>query len=206
MPADIITIIIYLTIFGLLHSFLASLWLKVRLVRVLKEKIAFYRLFYNLFSLFLLILLLFLIPDNNHIVYKIKQPFLYLMLIPFLTGVAGIFFSSKYFSLSEFLGLSQLKRYYTKSYLLNDLDEKLTLRIEGPYKYSRHPIYFFSILILISIPEMTTSRLVIVLCFIVYFFIGSIYEEKKLVKIFGSRYLEYQKNVPRIFPNIFKLL
>jgi protein-S-isoprenylcysteine O-methyltransferase Ste14 len=36
--------------------------------------------------------------------------------------------------------------------------------------------------------------------FVVYFYIGSVYEERKLIKIFGNDYLEYQKMVSRIFP------
>lgn len=199
---DILLLILLLIIFGLSHSFLASIWLKEKLAEVLKEKIAFYRLFYNIFSLVSLGLILFIAPDINHIVYKIEKPYSYFLLIPFSIGIIGIYISSKHFSINKFLGLTQIKRYFNNTYSTNDLDEKLTLRIDGPYKYSRHPLYFFSILILISIPEMTVSRMVIVISFVLYFYVGSIYEEKKLVKIFGEKYLEYQKTVPRIFPKL----
>jgi protein-S-isoprenylcysteine O-methyltransferase Ste14 len=40
-------------------------------------------------------------------------------------------------------------------------------------------------------------------CIVVYFYIGSYYEEKKLTEHFGEIYPEYKKSVPRIFP--FKL-
>lgn len=202
MSFQIISIVFLFTLFGFLHSLLASRFVKEKLIFILKEKIAFYRIFYNIFSVLTFAIFIIVSPDINEIVYKVKEPFSYLMIIPFLVGLYGIIISSKYFSMSEFLGISQVKRYLNKTYSLNDLDEKMTLRISGPYKFMRHPIYFFSIIMILSIPEMTVSRLVIVVCIIFYFYVGSIYEEKKLVKIFGDEYIEYQKNVPRIFPRI----
>jgi protein-S-isoprenylcysteine O-methyltransferase Ste14 len=38
------------------------------------------------------------------------------------------------------------------------------------------------------------------ICVIVYFYTGSIYEERKLIEIFGDEYIEYQKRVSRILP------
>ena len=35
---------------------------------------------------------------------------------------------------------------------------------------------------------------------VIYFYIGSYYEEKKLVNYFGDTYIKYQKVVSRIFP------
>lgn len=181
---------------------MASLWFKNFLLRWLKNKIAFYRLFYNLFSSLYFLFIIFNIPDIELIIYKIEKPYSYLLLIPLLIGLIGIYYSSKFISIKEFLGIEQIKRYINNTYTLSDLDEKMTLRIEGPYKYSRHPIYFFSIIIVLSIPEMNLSRLVIVGFIILYFYIGSIYEERKLVEIFGDEYREYQKSVPRIIPKI----
>jgi protein-S-isoprenylcysteine O-methyltransferase Ste14 len=38
------------------------------------------------------------------------------------------------------------------------------------------------------------------IAFTAYFYIGSYYEEKKMVRLFGDDYRNYQLNVPRIFP------
>ncbi|MCS7053184.1 MAG: isoprenylcysteine carboxylmethyltransferase family protein [Ignavibacterium sp.] len=202
MLKDILLTVLLISLFGISHSILASLWVKQKLKNILKEKIAFYRLSYNLISILSLIIILYFLPEDNRIIYRIQKPYSYLMLIPFLFGIYGVYISSKYFSVKEFLGISQIERYFNKNYSSDELDERLTLRIDGPYRFSRHPIYFFSIIILLSIPVMTVSRLTLVICFIIYFYIGSIYEEKKLVKIFGQQYINYQKEVPRIFPKI----
>lgn len=179
---------------------LASLWFKQKLTTLLKEKIAFYRLIYNFISLISFSLFLYCSPSIGQNVYKFEKPYSYIFFLPFIVGLLGIYHSSKNISLNEFIGISQVKRYMTNKYSVTDLDEKMTLRIEGPYKYSRHPIYFFSIIILLSFPEMTVSRLVIIICIIIYFYIGSIFEEKKLVEVFGEQYIDYQKNVNRIIP------
>jgi protein-S-isoprenylcysteine O-methyltransferase Ste14 len=100
--------------------------------------------------------------------------------------------------------LNQIDRYLRNEYSDRELDENYTLRIEGPYKYSRHPIYFFSIIFLMFRAEMSLFYLTMFISFTAYFYIGSYYEEKKLVRMFGDQYGDYQKKVSRIFP--YKLL
>lgn len=58
---------------------------------------------------------------------------------------------------------------------------------------------FFNYLLLFR-PVMDLFYITFLVCVILYFWVGSIYEEKKLVEIFGSDYSEYQKHVPAIIP------
>lgn len=104
----------------------------------------------------------------------------------------------------EFLGVSQIIRYSNHEYDVNDLDERQTLITNGLYKYTRHPVYFFAILFLVFRPSMDLFYMIFLLCMIAYFFIGSYYEENKLIRNFGDKYLNYQKSVPRIVPRLFK--
>jgi protein-S-isoprenylcysteine O-methyltransferase Ste14 len=48
--------------------------------------------------------------------------------------------------------------------------------------------------------EMDLFYLTMFISFTAYFYIGSYYEEKKMVSIFGNEYADYQDKVPRIFP------
>lgn len=197
---DVLLILLLLGIWGFIHSFLASLKVKEFVKKQFGKAIAFYRLSYNFFSLVTLYLLWEYAPHPSVRIYRLNPPFDYLVLIPQLLSLAGIIWCFRYVSLREFLGLSQIERFLNKQYSDEELDEKLTFRIEGPYKYSRHPIYFFSIIFLLFRAEMNLFYLTVVVVFIAYFYIGSVYEEKKLVSIFGDDYREYQKKVPRIFP------
>jgi protein-S-isoprenylcysteine O-methyltransferase Ste14 len=124
-----------------------------------------------------------------------------LILIPQFIALIGLLWSFKYICVKEVLGINQIKRYIKKNYS-SDLDEDLTLTISGPYKYSRHPIYFFSIMFLLFRPTMDLFYLTFFLLIVAYFYIGSYYEEKKLVRSFGEIYTRYQKSVPQIFPSI----
>jgi len=64
----------------------------------------------------------------------------------------------------------------------------------------RHPIYFFSMMFLLFRPVMDLFYLTCLICIIIYFCIGSYYEEKRLVEKFGEDYIKYRKAVPRFFP------
>jgi methanethiol S-methyltransferase len=139
-------------------------------------------------------------PKPYLVVYDLPNPFDLIILVPQFISLAGVLWSLRYFSLSEFIGVSQVIRWKNKEYNENDLDEKLTLRIEGPYKYSRHPLYFFIIAYLLFRPAMDLFYFVFFICISSYFYIGSIYEEKKLIETFGNEYRQYMKSVPRIIP------
>jgi protein-S-isoprenylcysteine O-methyltransferase Ste14 len=139
-------------------------------------------------------------PKPYLLIYDLPNPYDLVVLIPQFLALAGIIWSFRYFSLSEFLGISQVIRWKKGFYKAEDLDEKMTLRIQGPYKYSRHPLYFFIISFLLFRPAMNLFGLIFLICATAYFYIGSVYEEKKLIEIFGEEYRLYKTEVPRIIP------
>ncbi len=201
---DVLLIIFYFVIFGLLHTYLASLPLKKKLGSLYPDILPFYRLIYNVIALITFYFLYEISPKPDLIIYDLPYPYDFIILIPQFLSLAGIIWTAKYFSLLEFTGIGQAVRYYKGEYSNSDLDEISTLRIEGPYRYSRHPVYFFTMLFIIFRPVMSLFYLVFMLCIIIYFYIGSIYEEKKLRDIFGDTYINYARYVPRIVP--YKLL
>ena len=198
---DVLIIISLFVVFSIPHSILASEKFKSAIAKKIGSLIAFYRLAYNLLSLLSLYLIYELSPKPSITIYDLTFPFDLIVLIPQLAALAGIFWSFKYICVEEFLGISQINRYFQGSYS-SELDEEMTLLIGGPYKYSRHPVYFFSIIFLLFRPTMDLFYLTFFICISVYFYVGSIYEEKKLVRHFGDIYLRYQKSVPRIFPGL----
>ena len=196
---DVIIILFFFAVFGYTHSLLASEKIKVIFKHKFGELIAFYRLIYNLFALCSLYIIYEISPKPYIIIYDLPNPFDLLILIPQFISLAGIFWVFRYICFKEFLGLDQVKRFFKKKYT-TELDEEYTLRLEGPYRYSRHPVYFFSIIFLLFRPVMDLFYLTFFACIVVYFYIGSYYEEKKLVRMFGEVYSNYRKEVPRIFP------
>jgi hypothetical protein len=201
-------------LFALLHTILASFKVKSILAKRIGSAMAFYRLAYNIISLLFLWYLYEYLPRPEAELFDLKYPWDIIILIPQFLSLAGIIWTFRYFSLGEFLGISQIKRWLAGNFiggLERDLrgernskevfDEKLTLKIEGPYNVVRHPLYLFTIIFLILRPTMDLFYLVFLIFLIAYFYIGSFYEERKLVSAFGGQYRKYQEFVPRIFPH-----
>lgn len=74
------------------------------------------------------------------------------------------------------------------------------LRIRGPYRWVRHPLYFFMIVIFWSCPVVTTDRLLFNVLWTIWVVIGSVLEERNLVDEFGDAYRDYQRTVPLLIP------
>jgi methanethiol S-methyltransferase len=198
--ADVIIIIVTFALFGYSHSLLASNKLKKIAAAKFGSLIAFYRLVYNILSLLSLYILYLVLPRPDLMIYDLPYPWDLIILIPQLLSLIGIIWSARYFSLLEFSGISQVVRWINGNYNTEDLDEKLTFRVEGPYKISRHPVYLFAILFLLFRPAMDLFYLTVFISVTAYFYLGSFYEEKKLTTRFSEDYLNYKKRVPRIFP------
>jgi hypothetical protein len=201
-------------LFAFLHSFLASFKVKSILTKRIGNAMAFYRLAYNIIFLGLFWYLYENLPPPDVELFDLKYPWDIIILIPQFLSLGGIIWTFRYFSLSEFAGFSQIKRWKEGNFIAGweeDMqdernskdvyDEKLTLKIEGPYKVVRHPLYLFTIIFLILRPTMDLFYLVFLIFLIAYFYIGSFYEERKLVCAFGDQYRKYQESVPRLFPH-----
>lgn len=201
---DIILIVFLFALFGISHTFLASNKIKIALAQKLGVKIAFYRLFYNVSSVLIFVAVYALAPKPNVTIYDLQYPFDIITFALQVASLAGLYWATRLIDLKEFVGISQIERYLRDEYKTEDLDEKQTLRIEGAFKFVRHPVYFFSILFLGLRPTMDLFYLIMFVSVIIYFYVGSIYEEKKLIEKFGDEYREYQKNVPRLFPIKFR--
>lgn len=197
---NILLIVFSFILFAFLHSFLASTRVKQIIYKKGKGFLPFYRFIYNIISVVVLFLLYLNLPPSNVIIYDLPYPYDFVIFALQIMSLLGFAYTLKYFSVKEFMGLSQIKRWHDKNYDFEKLDEESTFRTDGLYRFMRHPLYFFSILFLLFRPYMDLNYFVIFVCLVIYFYIGSVYEEKKLVEKFGDEYIQYQKAVPRIFP------
>jgi protein-S-isoprenylcysteine O-methyltransferase Ste14 len=197
---DVFIIILLFALFGYTHSLLASNKIKRLAVSYVGNYIAFYRIVYNITSVLAVYLLYIILPRPHIIIYDLNYPYDFIILIPQYLSLAGFIWSLRFICAKEFLGISQIKRWFNNQYDINELDEELSLRIRGTYKYMRHPLYFFSIMFLLFRPVMDLFYLTCLICIIIYFYVGSYYEEKRLVEKFGEDYINYRKVVPRFFP------
>jgi methanethiol S-methyltransferase len=74
------------------------------------------------------------------------------------------------------------------------------LRIRGPYRWVRHPLYLFCITMIWSCPDLTGDRLLFNVLWTGWIAVGTILEERDLVARFGDEYRSYQAQVPMLIP------
>lgn len=93
---------------------------------------------------------------------------------------------------ADFLGLRQLR---------NPAPRQPFLFTGGYYRIVRHPLYFFTLLFMVLNPVMTVQWLLLTACSLIYFTIGALIEEKRLLLQFDDRYRRYQQTTPFMIPS-----
>ncbi len=183
-------------LFALLHSLLAAFGVQRRLERLLGPLTRCYRLLYNLVSVATFAALVILLPPRGPILYEVPPPFSFFLI--FLQFVAAVVFIAalRDFDNREFLGLDCFKSRTQQS--------PPRLNTGGLFRYCRHPLYTAATLYLLAQPTMSLGRLAYTINIILYFWIGSYFEEKRLIRIFGDAYVEYRRRVPRFIPLRFR--
>jgi protein-S-isoprenylcysteine O-methyltransferase Ste14 len=196
MVASILLILASLAVWGALHSVTASLTAKAWAQHWFGTWAGVgYRLAFNLFSIltFLPILVLVaLLPDTPLYQFPLWLTFITLP-IQTVAAVAALIVLWQV-DVFHFLGLRQLIE--TRP----DSKAPPKLYTGGVYGWVRHPLYFFSLVILWLIPMMTVNTLTFNLGATLYFYIGAVFEERKLVAEFGDVYREHQRTVPMLIP------
>ncbi len=87
-----------------------------------------------------------------------------------------------------------------KAYLRGNPLQLPNFVVRGPYLWVRHPLYFFTLLLIWSCPDVNSDRLLFNILWTLWLVLGSYLEEKDLVSEFGERYRQYQKTVPMLLP------
>jgi len=190
--------------FSITHTVWATDSFKVNLFKRFPTFKYYYRFTYSLISILILGIWYSSIPSVNTIYVKLDTPYYYFFKIAQFIAALGLIHAVLISYPRIFIGVHQLFDRENKNYFLDEPLNKTQLRISSIYKFVRHPMYFWSICYVLLNPIMTDRSLYIAIVFILYFYIGSFPEEKKLEARFGSLYSDYKKQVPRLFPTFFK--
>jgi len=177
----------YLIFYAILHSILAMDRIKSPLYRIIPQQ--YYRLLYTLISLILLTPLPWL-PWPTGTLYHIHAPLSYLFHTIQVLGILGFLWTLRHTALGDFLGWAHLKKPFLSPQLITT----------GPYRLCRHPLYFWISITFITHPHVTHKHLIFTLWLILYFWIGSYIEERRLTLQYGEAYKTYQTHTPRLIP------
>ena len=74
------------------------------------------------------------------------------------------------------------------------------LAVRGPYRWVRHPLYLFALVLFWSYPAITPDRLLFNLLWTGWVVVGTVLEERDLLARFGEAYEAYQRDVPMLLP------
>jgi len=196
MLISVLLLTLFFSVYAFVHSLLASLGVKQWIRQTMgPENDRWYRLGYNIFAVITLLPLwpmLIGLPDRT--LYVVPAPWRWLMVAGQLLAVVGLGVTLWQTGPLHFFGLAQL--------ITPPPHESSSLTTGGFYGWVRHPLYSFSLLFIWLTPVLTINLLTTFLIFTLYFYVGSIYEEKRLLAEFGEAYRRYQQHVPRLIPGL----
>jgi methanethiol S-methyltransferase len=133
--------------------------------------------------------------ESSTLIYGLQGPLRWLLrgLVPL--SMAGFAWAAQALRSFDPLGLTAVRAHGRGKKLP---PPELTVR--GPYRWVRHPLYFLSIALIWSNPDVTADRLLFNVLWTAWIYVGTFLEEADLVAEFGAAYRNYQRRVPRLIP------
>lgn len=113
----------------------------------------------------------------------------------FFVCIAGFHWGAKSLGSFDTLGIKKIQRS-----MRNKETRAMPLTVKGPYRWVRHPLYFFMLLMIWSCPVLTADRLLFNIIWSIWIVAATTLEERDLVYEFGDQYRSYQMQVPMILP------
>jgi protein-S-isoprenylcysteine O-methyltransferase Ste14 len=179
-----------------LHSFLITSGVTGFVRKRFEKAYRYYRIFYNFIALVTLIPVLAYSFSIKTIpvfhwedLFRIVQGLLVISAFFLFIGGARVYDSA------QFLGIRQIREHSACSILTDDC----RLDTSGILGMVRHPWYARGILIVWA-RNLDMAAILTNLVITVYFIIGTILEERKLLVEFGEEYMDYQQRVSMLFP------
>jgi len=192
MTGPLLTLLAVL-LYAALHSLLATFQAKQDVGRLLGRQAHLYRLLYNLLAVLTFLPVLAVVAAfPGQVLYRWPWPWVLLSSLGQLAALLLLLRGVVQTDVWHFLGLRQL--------VSGRADESGALQTGGLYRIVRHPLYSAGLLFIWLTPVLTTTILAFNLAISAYLYIGSTFEERRLVRQFGEEYLAYRRRVPRLLP------
>jgi len=142
------------------------------------------------------LLILVVLWQKSAYVLATSQPIIrWLMRAVFFLSILGFYWGFRALGSFDAFGLDPI---------LNNLRGKdpppMSFIVRGPYRWVRHPLYFFALLLIWSCPDLSLDRLLHNILWSTWIIVGSVLEERDLVADCGEPYRDYQSKVPMLIP------
>jgi protein-S-isoprenylcysteine O-methyltransferase Ste14 len=175
-----------------IHSLLIADSVKEGAEALLKDRIRYYRLFFNVLSIILLVpVVLYSMGIESQPVFRYRGLWILIQVILLTGGVILFYLGGRAYDMKEFLGLRQIGE--------GESGVEGNLSTAGVLGFVRHPWYLAGIMVIWG-RDIGTRQLTTNVILTGYFIVGSYLEERKLERSFGDRYIEYKKEVSMLIP------
>ena len=151
---------------------------------------------FTIASAILLLLLVLLWQKSSYVVYAAQGGIRLLFRAVFVLSVIGFYWGIR--------SLGRFDAYGLRPILKGTRGGEITqshFTVRGPYRWVRHPLYLFCILMIWSCPDLTADRLLFNLLWTAWIVVGTELEERDLVAQFGEDYEAYRAEVPMLMPS-----
>jgi len=133
--------------------------------------------------------------STGKIVIEANGLFRIIMRAAYVLAILGMFWGVVSLRLIDMFGLNPIIKH------INDAPvQESDFIIQGPYRWVRHPLYLFMIVLFWSCPVLTTDRLLFNSVWTLWVVAATVLEERDLVGDFGNAYRVYQAKVPMLLP------
>jgi len=181
-------------VFFLQHSAMIRKSFKNWLAKFLQAN--YHGALYTISSGVVLLILIILWQKSAYALIELQGIARWLMRAVFLISIVGFHYGTR--ALGSFDAFGTKAVYY---YLNNKRSPKpMPFFVRGPYRWVRHPLYSFCLLMIWSCPDLSADRFLFNVLWTLWIIAGATLEERDLVAFFGNEYLDYQSRVPMLIP------
>ncbi len=180
----------------ILHSAMISVSVTEYFKKRLGHKFRFYRLFFNFVAILTLLpVALYAYSIRTQAIFQWDGYLRLGQVLLLAIAVLLLFLGGRHYNMDQLLGIKQIKE-GTSNKAISDTGE---LDTSGILEITRHPWYLATIL-LIWARQMDLSALFVNVILTSYLIVGTVLEEKKLIREFGEKYKAYQNRVSMLIP------
>ena len=117
--------------------------------------------------------------------------------VVFFLSMAGFYLAVRTLKHFDAFGTARIM-----SHLKERQPREMPFVVAGAYRIVRHPLYFLNLTAIWAYPDLTADRLVFNVLWTIWIVAGTLLEEKDLIREFGNKYLDYQRDVPMLIPSL----